>query len=93
MNVFTGLYTIVLTGMTFQTLTHLIKRIGRRSAITAAVRDLALLVEEQRGDLAYAHDLVARQGRELAELQERLDFAERLLAQGRARPPLPELSR
>ena len=53
--------------------------------------DLAQLsdrLEQQAGALENAQNSLAHQSTQLAELHERLDFAERLLAQGRDRPGL-----
>jgi len=45
-------------------------------------------LEQQATALEDAQTTLANQSTELAELQERVDFAERLLAQARDRPPL-----
>lgn len=45
-------------------------------------------VEQHAAALEYAESTLAQQASQLAELQERLDFAERLLAQGKDRPSL-----
>jgi hypothetical protein len=45
-------------------------------------------LEQHSAALEEAESSLAHQSTQLAELQERLDFAERLLAQGRARPSL-----
>ena len=45
-------------------------------------------LEQQATALEDAQSTLANQSTELAELQERVDFAERLLARGRDRPPL-----
>ena len=45
-------------------------------------------MEEQAAALEDARTALATQASQIAELEERLDFAERLLAQARDRPPL-----
>jgi hypothetical protein len=45
-------------------------------------------LEQHSAALEEAESSLAHQSTQLAELQERLDFAERLLAQGRDRPAL-----
>ena len=45
-------------------------------------------VEQHAAALEYAESTLAQQASQLAELQERLDFAERFLTQGRDRPAL-----
>src|SRR5206468_1136265 len=50
--------------------------------------DLKHQLEQHAAALEDAQTTLANQSTELAELQERVDFAERLLAQVRDRPPL-----
>lgn len=67
-------------------------------AIAGAIRgrgssrsDLSQLSEQLKGHAAALEDVqhsLASQSSQMAELQERLDFAERVLAQGRDRPAL-----
>ena len=53
-----------------------------------AVAQLEADVDELRGQLADAESAMAGHAQQLAEIQERLDFAERLLAQQRQKPQL-----
>jgi chromosome segregation ATPase len=77
---------IILAGIVGDTLTKVVK--GRRPAdpevprLRGEIEELQRQLEEQAAGLA-DHD------RQLLELQERVDFAERMLAQSRDRPGLP----
>jgi hypothetical protein len=59
---------------------------GRRSQ--SDVADLREQLDEHARALDDAHNSLANQAAQLAELQERLDFAERILTQGRDRTAL-----
>jgi hypothetical protein len=54
-----------------------------------AITALESEVDELRNALADAENAVNGHATQLAEIQERLDFAERLLAQQRQKPALP----
>ncbi len=62
--------------------------ISGRGPSRAALTQLTEQVEQHAAALDDAQNSLANQSTQLAELQERLDFAERLLAQGRDRPAL-----
>jgi hypothetical protein len=62
-------------------------RHGRGEASDPELAELRQAVERLTDELTDARD---RLGGEVAELQERLDFAERMLAQQRERQSLPE---
>jgi predicted nucleic acid-binding Zn-ribbon protein len=53
------------------------------------VAHLSDQLKDQAAALEDVQNSLANQSSHLAELQERLDFAERLLAQGRDRPSVP----
>jgi predicted nucleic acid-binding Zn-ribbon protein len=59
-----------------------------RGASRSELAQLREQLEQQAAELEDAQNSVASQSTQLAELQERLDFAERLLAQGRDRAAL-----
>lgn len=62
--------------------------IGARGAARSELAQLREQLEQHAGALEDAQTNLANQSAELAELQERLDFAERLLTRGRDRPEL-----
>lgn len=90
----TGLFLIALAGIVSATITGIVKAIVRRGPSATQLAQLKAELEQHRGALVEAHAALAAQATQLAELQERVDFAERLLAQTRDRPPLgaPERS-
>ena len=60
--------------------------IGRRGASESELRDLKEQLNQQAVALEDAENSLANQSAQVAELQERLDFTERILAQIRERP-------
>ena len=62
--------------------------ISGRGAPRSELAQLKELLEQHAAALEDAETSLANQSTQLAELQERLDFAERLLAQGRDRTAL-----
>ena len=60
---------------------------GRRGS-RSDLSDMKEQLDHQAAAIDDAQALIADQAAQLGELQERLDFAERLLAQGRDRPEL-----
>jgi TorA maturation chaperone TorD len=62
--------------------------ISGRGPSRAALAQFTEQLEQHAAALEDAQNSLANQSTQLAELQERLDFAERLLAQGRDRPAL-----
>ena len=61
---------------------------GGRGASRSELAQLREQLEQHAAGLEDAHTSLANQSTQLAELQERVDFAERLLAQGRDRTAL-----
>jgi hypothetical protein len=59
-----------------------------RGSSRADIAQLSDQLEQQAAALEDTQNGLANQSVQLAELQERLDFAERVLAQGRDRPAL-----
>jgi uncharacterized protein involved in exopolysaccharide biosynthesis len=64
------------------------RAVGGRGVSRAELAQLKDQLEEHAAALDGAESSLANQAAQLAELQERLDFAERLLAQGRDRTAL-----
>jgi len=61
---------------------------GAMPALRAELDEMKQQLENQTNELADAHAALASQDTQLQELLERVDFAERLLAQERDRPRL-----
>ena len=81
-----GLFIIVLAGMAVGAISEIAKAVAGRGASTRELAELKLQLEQYASALQEAQSTLSDQAAELAELQERVDFAERLLAQ--ARPSL-----
>jgi exonuclease VII small subunit len=62
--------------------------IAGRGASRSEIAQITQRLDQDAAALEDAQTTLANQSTQLAELQERLDFAERLLAQARARPAL-----
>jgi len=78
-------------GMMATTIVMVARTIAGAIARRGSQGDLGQLreqVEQHAAALEYAENTLAQQANQLAELQERLDFTERLLAQGKDRPAL-----
>jgi len=84
----TGLFIIILGGMAVGAITEVAKAIGRRGVSASALSDLRQQLEQHLEALEEARTTLANQGAQLTELQERLDFAERMLTQARDRGAL-----
>jgi len=88
MSVITALFFIALAGIAAGGVTGIAKAIAGRGAARADVAELKVLVGQYAAELDDAEGQLAGQAAQLAELQERMDFAERLLAQARERKAL-----
>jgi hypothetical protein len=84
----TGVFIIILAGIAGGTIGEVAKAIARRGGGGAKVAELTTRVERCAAAVEETHTTLASQAAELAELQERVDFAERLLTQTRERMPL-----
>jgi len=84
----TGLFIVILAGIAAGTIAEIAKAIARRGTSSSELTALKQQVERYAASLDDAHASLADQAAQLAELQERVDFAERLLAQGRDRSAL-----
>ena len=91
MGVLGGLFIVIMAGILADTIVKIVKaRSGGEVAerLREEVQELTRQVDEQAGALTEAQAALATQEALLLELQERLDFAERVLAQSRDRPGL-----
>jgi F0F1-type ATP synthase membrane subunit b/b' len=84
----TGVFIIILAGIGVAAITEISKAIIGRGARVRDLAEFKLRLEQQDAALQEAQDTLADQSAQLAELQERVDFAERLLAQAREKPAL-----
>ena len=83
-----GLFIIILAGMAVGAISEIAKAVAGRGASTKELAELKLQLEQYATALQEAQSALSDQATELAELQERVDFAERLLAQARDRNAL-----
>ena len=83
-----GLFIIVLAGLAVGAISEIAKAVAGRGASTRELAELKLQLEQYATALQEAQSTLSDQATELAELQERVDFAERLLAQARDRKAL-----
>ena len=86
-----GLFIIILAGIAADTIVKVVKaRAGGRGTpqFTAELKELRRLLAEQAAALDDAQNALAAQQVQLQEVQERLDFTERILAQVREGPGL-----
>ena len=88
MTFLSGLFIIILAGMAVGAITEIAKAIARRGASTSEVSRLKEQLERFAAALEDAQTTLSSQATQLAELQERLDFAERLLIKARDRAAL-----
>jgi chromosome segregation ATPase len=84
----TGVFIIILAGMGIGAISEFAKALGRRGASSKALEDVKAQLEQYAAALQEAQDTQADHAAQLAELQERVDFAERLLTQARERGAL-----
>jgi chromosome segregation ATPase len=84
----TGLFVVILAGMGISALTEVIKAFARRGRSAPGLAELKAQLEQHATALEEAQTALADQDAQLTELQERLDFAERLLTQARERGAL-----
>lgn len=83
-----GLFIIILAGMAVGAISEVAKAVAGRGASNKEIAELKLQLEQYAAALQEAQNTLSDQATELAELQERVDFAERLLAQARDRKAL-----
>lgn len=79
---------IMLAGIGYAAVEKIAKAIGRRGASASELAELKEHLEQTADALQETQTALASQARQLAELQERVDFAERSLTQVRNRPVL-----
>lgn len=83
-----GLFIIILVGMVLGVVSEVAKAITRRGGSSADLAQLRHQVDQLTVALEEAQTAFSDQSAEVAELQERLDFAERMLTQARDRVAL-----
>lgn len=88
MSFLTGVFIIILAGVGVGTIAEIAKALARRGASASTIADLKGRLEQYAAALQEAQTTLTDQAAQLAELQERLDFAERLLTQARERRAL-----
>jgi len=84
----TGMVIVFLSGMALSTLTKIGQAIAGRRGSASELVQITKQLEEYSAALEDAQATLAAQATQLAEMQERLDFAERLLLQARDRGAL-----
>jgi len=88
MEFMTGVFFVIMAGIASGTLVGIAKAIGGRGGSRKALARLGQQLDQHAEALEDAQASLASQARQIAELQERVDFAERLLAQVRNRSAL-----
>ncbi len=96
MNVITGIFLLVVFGIVSETIVKIAKArsAGRQLSrpLQAELDELRRQLQEQGGVLADTQATLNNQDQQLQELHERVDFAERLLAQHREQQKLGSVS-
>jgi len=85
MNPVTGIFIVMLAGIASGTISAVAKAIGRHAGSRAVLDELTGLVRQHDAELEEARATQASHAQQLAELHERVDFAERMLAQAKER--------
>lgn len=86
-----GLFIIIMAGIVADTVVKVVKvRAGAKATpiLNTELKELRRLLAEQAASLDDAQTALVSQQMQLQEVQERLDFTERILAQVRERPGL-----
>ena len=83
--VLTGFFIIILAGMALGAVREIAKALASRGASTADLAKLKQQLDQLTTELEEVRADLSTQAAQFTELQERLDFAERLLAQSRDR--------
>ena len=83
-----GLFLIIMAGILGDTLVKIVKHRVGTTQLRAGLENLRHQLEDQANRLTDAQAALASQDAQLQEVQERLDFAERVLTQVRDRPSL-----
>jgi capsule polysaccharide export protein KpsE/RkpR len=83
-----GIFLIILVGILADTIVKIVKHRAGSPQLRAELEELRRQLDDQANRLTDAQTILAGQDAQLQEMQERLDFAERLLTQGRDRPGL-----
>jgi hypothetical protein len=83
-----GIFLIIMVGILADTIVKIVKHRGGSPQLRAELEELRRQLDDQANRLTDAQTILAGQDAQLQEMQERLDFAERILTQGRDRPGL-----
>lgn len=83
-----ALVMVALAGIAAGTIGQVVKAIAGRGASASELAHIKQQLVQYAAALEDAQTTLADQSKELAELQERVDFAERLLSQARGRSAL-----
>ena len=89
MNVLIGIFILIMSGIIAGTITEIFKASAKRAAISPAeLEELKQLVRDQTAALADTEARLSAQSEMIDEMQERLNFTERMLTQFRDRPAI-----
>lgn len=83
-----GIFLIILVGILADTIVKIVKHRAGSPQLRAELQELRRQLDDQANRLTDAQATLANQDTQLLEMQERLDFAERILTQVRDRPGL-----
>ena len=83
-----GIFLIILVGILADTIVKIVKHRAGSPQLRAELQELRRQLDDQANRLTDAQATLANQNTQLLEMQERLDFAERILTQVRDRPGL-----
>jgi hypothetical protein len=82
------IFLVIMAGILADTIVKIVKHRGGSPQVRAELEELRRQLEDQANRLTDAQATLASQDAQLQEMHERLDFAERILIQGRDRPGL-----
>jgi cell division protein FtsL len=83
-----GILLIILVGILADTIVKIVKHRAGSPQLRAELQELRRQLDDQANRLTDAQATLSNQDAQLLEMQERLDFAERILTQVRDRPGL-----
>jgi cell division protein FtsL len=83
-----GIFLIIFVGILADTIVKIVKHRAGSPQLRAELQELRRQLDDQANRLTDAQATLANQDIQLLEMQERLDFAERILTQVRDRPGL-----
>jgi len=83
-----GIFFIIMVGILADTIVKIVKHRAGSPQLRAELEELRRQLDDQANRLTDAQTTLAGQDAQLQEMQERLDFTERILTQVRDRPGL-----